>query len=264
MSDPTSPPLSLKPSLGLFGFGAFGQLAAVMLRDLFSVTVHDPSRAAQELALAQGLTVADSASAASCDVVVMAVPVSVLERTLRSVALHLRPGALVVDVASIKEEPVRLMDELLPSNVRIVATHPMFGPQSAAERSDRLTVVVCPVRDQAWRRVVAFLRHHGLRVIVASPEEHDRQAALTQGHTHLLANAISAFDHSVPIRTHGFDLLMSAFAMVRDDSPEIYEAVTRMNRHVAGVRDGLIRRLAEEPSLEFGQRVVAGRIGRIV
>lgn len=264
MSEPSSPPSSEKPSLGLFGFGAFGQLAAAMLRDFFSIAIHDPSGAAQDLASVQGLTVVDLASAASCEVVVMAVPVSALKWTLRSVVPHLRPGALVVDVASIKEEPARLMDELLPHHVRTVATHPMFGPKSAADPTGKLTVVVCPVRDGSWRRVAAFLRKHGLRVIATTPEEHDRQAAMTQGLTHLLANALSAFDHSVPIRTQSFDLLMCALAMVRDDSPEIYEAVTRRNRHVAGVREGLIRGLAEGRSLDPRPRAIGGRMGHIV
>jgi prephenate dehydrogenase len=213
-----------------------------MLHAHFPVVVHDPSTTAQARALAQRLRVADLPVVASCDVVLLAVPVSALEAALRLVAPHLTPGALVLDLASIKENPARFMDELLPAHVRIVATHPMFGPRSASDRASPLTVVVCPVRHRAWRRVAAFLRKHGLRVIVASPEEHDRQAALTQGLTHLLANALSAFDHRVPIRTRSFDLLMSALAMVRDESPEAYEAVTRTNRHVAGVRDGLIRR----------------------
>lgn len=257
MSELSSHSMSHKPSLGLLGFGAFGQLAATMLREHFAVVVHDPSAAAQDQASAQAFQVTDLASAASCDVVVMAMPVSDLEGTLRLVAPHLNPGALVLDVASIKEEPARLMDELLPAHVSIVATHPMFGPKSAAERPAGLSVVVCPVRDAAWRRVALFLRRQGLRVIMVTPEEHDRQAALTQGLTHLLAHALSAFDHSVPIRTRSFDMLLSALDLVKDDAPEIHEAVTRTNRHVAGVRDGLIRMLAEGRTAKDDRNVVA-------
>ena len=39
---------------------------------------------------------------------------------------------------------------------------------------------------------------------------------------------------------------MAAIAMVKDDAPEVYDAATRSNRHVAGLRDGLIHSLAEE------------------
>jgi prephenate dehydrogenase len=60
-----------------------------------------------------------------------------------------------------------------------------------------------------------------MRIIAAGPEEHDSQAALRQGLTHRLANAVSSFDHLAPIRTRNFDLLVSALAIARADSPEI-------------------------------------------
>lgn len=244
MSEFLSQRSSFTPTLGLFGFGAFGQLVAAALREFFRITVHDPSEEAQARAAGQGLATADLASAAASDVVVLAIPVQAFEGTLRAIAPRLTPGAFVVDVASVKEGPARLMHELLPKGVRIVGTHPMFGPRSAEPGATGLKVVVCPVRDQAWRRVAAFLRHRGLRVIVATPEEHDRQAALTQGLTHLLARALPDQVRHLTISTRSFDLLMTALAMVRDDAPEIFEAVTRSNRHVAGLRAELIRSLS--------------------
>ena len=45
----------------------------------------------------------------------------------------LKENAVIVDVCSVKEYPVQWMRELLPANVSILATHPMFGPDSAAD-----------------------------------------------------------------------------------------------------------------------------------
>lgn len=236
--------LTRKPTLGLIGYGLFGRLVAGTLRKRFHVVVHDAERSAQVLAKAEGLEPVCIGAAASCDIVVLAVPAGALDEVLRSIASRLKPGALVIDVTSIKGEPARTMDQLLPQHARIVATHPMFGPNSASAERASLTVVVCPVRDRAWRAVAAFLRRLSFRVVVVSPDEHDRQAALTQGLTHLLARALASFDPSLEIRTRSYDLLMSALAMVKDDSPEVYEAITRHNPHVAHVRDDLIRALS--------------------
>jgi prephenate dehydrogenase len=39
-----------------------------------------------------------------------------------------------MDVVSIREEPAKLMRKLVPPDVDILATLPLFGPQSAAAR----------------------------------------------------------------------------------------------------------------------------------
>ncbi len=96
-----------------------------------------------------------------------------------------------------------------------------------------------------WRRIAAFLRGVlGLRVILTTPEDHDRHAALTQGLTHLLARALEDFQPHPRIRTRSFDLLCEALDMVRSDAPEVYEAVTGGNPHVAALRERLMRSLA--------------------
>ena len=66
------------------------------------------------------------------EIVVVAVPVAVMPTVFKAIAPHLQPGALVVDVGSVKMLPAQWMTELLPDYVEIVATHPLFGPQSVA------------------------------------------------------------------------------------------------------------------------------------
>ncbi|RVU21582.1 prephenate dehydrogenase [Methylobacterium oryzihabitans] len=222
------------PALGLIGFGAFGRLAARQLRRHFRVLAYDPAAAADEAGVAfVGLT-----EAASCPVVVLAVPVCRLAETVAAVAPHLRPGALVLDVGSVKEEPARLMREGLPDHVEIVATHPLFGPQSARDGLAGLKIAVCPVRGRSARRVAAFLRRaFGLDVIVTTPEDHDRDAALAQGLTHLIAGLVVRME-PLPSRitTRSFDLLMEAVGMVRHDAPEVFEAIVRANPYAAEMR----------------------------
>jgi prephenate dehydrogenase len=195
--------------------------------------VFDRRAEATRSASALGFGVIEHVRDISADIVILAVPVPALDGCLRALAPHLRAGQLVVDVCSIKEEPARLMRHLLPPCVEILATHPMFGPESAKERVAGSQVVLCPIRGQRWRRLAAFLKRRiQLQIIVTSPEEHDRQAAMTQGLTHLLARAFSLLGEPPRIRTRSFDLIAEAFALVSNDASEVFDAVTLGNRHV--------------------------------
>ena len=230
------------PTLALIGFGAFGRLAAGLLRPFCDLRICDPSPEAQQAARAAGLTVTDLPGAAEADILLLCLPVPHLGQTLSALAPHLRPGQLVADVASVKSGPAALMQSLLPGYVDLLATHPMFGPQSAASGTRGLQLVLCPLRGRSWRRPAALLRRAlGLKLILTTPAQHDRDAAYTQGLTHLLARAMRDLGPAPRLRTKSFDLLEQAFAMVRDDAPEVFEAVTRDNPHVAPLR----ARLAE-------------------
>ncbi|MGE7415157.1 prephenate dehydrogenase/arogenate dehydrogenase family protein [Methylobacterium tarhaniae] len=232
---PSSPvPL---PALGLIGFGAFGRLVAQHLASLFSLRVHDPFAPDSAFAAA-GVERCDLDVAAACPVVILATPVSTLPSVVRDIAPHLSPGALVLDVGSVKVRPAEIMRAGLPAGIDIVATHPLFGPQSAREGLRGLKIAVCPVRGGRARRVGAFLRHAlGLTVILTTPEAHDREAAAVQGLTHLIAKVLVAME-PLPTRmtTRSFDLVMQAVGMVRHDAPEVYHAIERENPFAAEVR----------------------------
>ncbi|SMO60304.1 prephenate dehydrogenase [Paracoccus laeviglucosivorans] len=232
-----------KPLVTIVGFGAFGQLLAGLLTPYCRIQVHDPDMGAQLAATNAGHGTVPVAGIGG-QYVILAVPVQGLADCLRQIAPHLRPGQTVIDVCSVKEEPARLMADLLPAGVDVIATHPMFGPQSAVAGLAGLQVVLCPVRGDGWRRLAAWLRRAGLRIVVTTPEEHDRQAAMTQGLTHLLARAIHSLGEQPRIRTRSYDLLTEAVAMVLHDAPDVVDAITRRNPHIEGLRVRLMQALA--------------------
>ena len=226
----------MKPALGLIGFGAFGRLTARHLSAWFDIRAHDPA-ATEEHGAA---TLVSLEKAGSCPTVVLAVPVEALEATLDAMRPHLRTDTLVIDVGSVKVKPARLMAERLPEGVRIVGTHPLFGPQSAKDGVAGLRIAVCEVRGtKDARRVAAFCRRAlKLKVFQVSPEDHDREAATVQGLTHLIARVLLAME-PLPTRmtTASFERLMQAVDMVRHDSPAVFRAIERDNPFAAEVRE---------------------------
>jgi len=235
--------------LGLIGFGAFGRLTARHLSERFEILAYDPV-ATDDLGLVQ---LTGLAEAAACPIVILAVPVEALEATVKAIAPHVAPNALIIDVGSVKVLPARLMAEGLPQGVRLVGTHPLFGPQSGKDGIAGLRIAVCPINDdRAARRVAAFCRKIlGLKVFAVSPEDHDREAAVVQGLTHLIARVLLAME-PLPSRmtTASFERIMQAVEMVRHDSPAVFRAIERDNPFAAGVRERFFA-LADEARAEL-------------
>lgn len=120
-------------------------------------------------------------AAAAADVVIVSVPIRDTEAVIRAVGPHVRQDALLMDVTSLKEAPVRAMLE--STRASVVGTHPMFGPRVHTLQGQR--VVVCAARGEAWADWVRrMLGARGLWVTDATPEQHDRVMAIVQVLTH--------------------------------------------------------------------------------
>ncbi len=222
-------------SVGLMGFGAFGRLIAQHIAPFAPVFVHDPTLNA----IPDGLSAGDPARIADCDLVILAVPVVMLENAISSIAQHLRPGTIVVDVGSVKINPVRTMLRLLPDHVEIVGTHPLFGPQSAANGVFGHKIAICRVRGDACLTMAAFLKTRlGLRPFLVTPETHDQEAAVVQGLTHFISKALTRLG-PLPrsLTTTSFDLLVEAANMVRNDPPGVFDAIEHENPFTPAARD---------------------------
>lgn len=221
-------------TVGLIGFGAFGQLIFPLLATHFGkVVVHDPRPMPGHTAVA----FAGLAQAAHADVVVIAAPVQEMRAIARAIAPYLKRGALVLDVGSVKCLPAAALAEELPPSVSIVGTHPLFGPQSAANGVRGHTIVLCPVRGGGLGDVRSWLRRLGLRVLVRTPEQHDREMAVAQGLTHMIGKLIADMGVAPSITTPSFDHLLAAARMVSSDAAAVFTAIQRDNPFVAEVQD---------------------------
>lgn len=229
---------SQNSSLGIVGFGAFGQLAARYLGQHFEITAYDPSPNVVEAAKQLGVRLSSLRSVSQADVILIAAPVSSFEQVVSEIAVACRSGALIVDVGSVKVVPSEIMRRLLPNHVDIVATHPLFGPQSGTAGIEGLKIAVCPIQGKQHTRLAAFLRAIlGLRVIMTTPEDHDQEAAVVQGLTHLIAKVLLRMG-PLPTRmtTKSFELLSEAISMVQHDAPEVFEAIEQANPYTETVR----------------------------
>jgi prephenate dehydrogenase len=220
----------MKKSFGLIGVGAFGALAARHLAPHVDLVLHDVTDVAA-LANEVGARKGDLQAAASCDIVMLAVPVQKLRDTLVQISPLVKPDALVMDVCSVKIKPVASMLEILPPTVSVIGTHPLFGPQSGKNGIAGLNIAICDARGGQGPCVAKFCEEKlGLKASLVTPEEHDREAAYVQGLTHMLAKIVVALDlPDMRFPTRTYELMQQMTEMVRYDSDELFRAIEREN-----------------------------------
>jgi prephenate dehydrogenase len=139
----------------------------------------------------------------------------------------------------VKVFPAAEMDRRLPDSVDIVACHPMFGPDSAGERTDRLPVITWPVRDQyrRYEMVRALFTDLNMRVEEMSPDDHDREAAFSQGVTHLVGRTLKEMDlQPSPIATLGYTRLLQVMEQTCNDPLQLFQDLQQYNPYTREMR----------------------------
>lgn len=233
-------------TLGIIGFGDFGRLAAEHLAARFDIGAFDAHVSAAEIT-ARGARALSFAETAGSDVVMVAVPVQEMERVIKSIAPLVKPGATVIDIASVKVLPSEWLLKYLPDSVHVVPTHPLFGPQSVAR--DGLAgrqLVICPARGEQHLKVAALGKELGLRVQITTADEHDREMAYVQALTHLVGRTLSSMH--IPdemLKTQSYQHLLDLCDLLRRDSFELFTAIQTLNPYAERITGEFVARAQE-------------------
>lgn len=217
--------------IGIIGFGRFGKLVAHYLARDLDVYVYNRSDKDAEIA-GTGAHPAPLDMVCRQKIVIPCVPISTLKENLKTIAPLLEPGAVVIDVCSVKEYPVQWMLEELPESVSILATHPMFGPDSAADSLQDRKICLCQVRvpDAQYQKIKKYLTSKGLIVIEATAREHDEQIATSLSLTHLIGRTLSECGAKpLDIDTEGYKRLIHILEVVERDTWQLFQDMHRYN-----------------------------------
>ena len=139
-------------------------------------------------------TAADAVAGA--DLVVLCVPVGVMGQVAEQIAPHLKPGATVTDVGSVKGTVISAVQPHLPDNVFFIPGHPLAGtehsgPESGfAELFDNRFCLLVPVEgtpEEPVAKLTALWQGMGSNVETMDAEHHDLVLAVTSHTPHLIA-----------------------------------------------------------------------------
>tara|TARA_Y100000310_G_scaffold318569_1_gene372833 strand:+ start:1449 stop:2300 length:852 start_codon:yes stop_codon:yes gene_type:complete len=172
------------------------------------------------------------------DVVLVSVPIAETNAVLERVAPLVRKEGLLMDVTSIKEEPMNVM--LKHAKSAVIGMHPVFGPGLDSVKNQ--TVVLCDGRENGYLEWISGLvSDQGGIVKVMGALEHDKAMAVVQGLQHFsslsVCHALSKVGMPMlemeRVSSPIFRFNMDIAGRILNQDPELYADIELLNKHVA-------------------------------
>lgn len=241
--------------IAIVGFGRFGELLAELSRKSFDVSIVVRSDEKTARAIDLGYSVLPLEDVGAVDVVILAVPISNMEAIAKQIKNFIKPHQVIIDVCSVKVYPTQVLKKYFAEN-QILATHPMFGPDSAKKGLKGLRVAFCPVRvDQENINMLRdFWEQFGVEVIETTPEKHDRDTVYSQAFSYTIAQILLGVPTShITFTTRSFDDIREIAGYSKNDSYQLFHDMLYYNPY--------LRQMAKE--LRISTEGVLGSVASI-
>ena len=217
--------------IGVIGFGRLGKLICHYLSKDFDLFIHDIVDHKGEIEKMNAKCVSFS-EASKCSIIIPLVPISEFESVIKKMNNFIKKDSLVIDICSVKVHPVEVMKKYLPESIQILASHPMFGPDSAADTLFGNKIALCPVRinDNLYNDIKHYLESFGIKLIETTPEEHDKEISSSLLLTHFIGRSLMDFGaKELKIETKGYRRLMKILFTVQNDTWQLFEDMNKFN-----------------------------------
>ena len=211
--------------VSIIGFGRFGAMLHSLLSKGFEVDVFDKNSIdnsdVNEVSLEDAL---------QNETIFIAVPIRDFENLVKEISKKISSGKTVIDVCSVKVFPKKVMLDNLSNETDIIATHPLFGPDSLKDSGSVMTME--SVRNtfgryDFWKN---YFESQNISIEEISAEEHDMMAARSQGLTHFVGRVIDDFGtNQTRIDTEGYKALHKLVNQTCNDTWELFEDIQNFN-----------------------------------
>ena len=229
--------------VSVYGYGRFGKLWAEILAEDFHVKVYS-RRGLNPDEVVAGIEICDEQELFDCDALFFCVAISSFTDVLKRVRPYCREKTVFFDTCSVKIYPAQWMQEHLPENSRIIATHPMFGPDSYHLSTTDLVMVMCNINapEEVHDTWVKYFTSKSLNVQCMTPDEHDENAAYSQGITHYMGRLFDDLKlHPTSMDTYGYRVLLEVAAQTCNDSWQLFFDLQNYNPYAKKMRADLKR-----------------------
>lgn len=160
---------------------------------------------ARDIGLCDRITDSAAEAVADADLIVLAVPVGAMGAVAAEIAPHLKPGATVTDVGSVKQSVIDAVAPHIPPGVHFIPGHPLAGTEHSGPRSGFASLfqnrwwLLTPLRDSdpaAVARLSDLVRAMGAKTDSMEAAHHDLVLAVTSHAPHLIAyTMVGVADH---------------------------------------------------------------------
>ena len=192
--------------IALIGFGLIGgsiaraARAEGLAKEIVTTARSEKTRArVTELGVVDRVVETNAEAVRGADLVILCIPVGACGAVAAELTGHLKPGAIISDVGSVKAAVVKDVAPHLPANVHFVPAHPVAGTENSGPDSgfaelfiNRWCILTPPegTDGNATEKLRAFWAAIGAKVEIMTPEHHDLVLAITSHLPHLIAYTI--------------------------------------------------------------------------
>ncbi len=163
------------------------------------------------------------------DIILLSVDIDNFETVVKEIGPHVREGQIAVDVTSIKEFPVQVMQQYL-RGVTVLGTHPLFGPGARDLANQNFVLTPADEAGAALsQKAKDYLEAGGARVTLMTPQEHDEMMAVVLGLAHFIsivaADTLAGIDKLAQMKAIGgstYRVLTTLVESVISEDPELY------------------------------------------
>jgi prephenate dehydrogenase len=226
------------------GFGGMGRIFADLFRqEGYSVQCSGRTRGPDIPTMAE-----------TCQVIIVTVPIGITRGIIEQVGPHMKEGALLMDLTSLKTEPVKAMLQSSPAEV--IGLHPLFGPGVASISG--YTICICPARGERWIGwVKEIFTKHGAFLVETTPERHDEMMALVQAANHLnsitLGMMLSEWGVDLAeLQRYATSIFQTKLDIVKEifaNNPGLYAEIITLSPHIGRIMNLYTRILSDLETL---------------
>lgn len=232
-------------TIAIIGFGRFGQLLTQIFLECSNAQILVIS-SKKRLQIHERLSFVSLGEIVSADLVVPCIPISAFKGIILKIAPILKDSAVVMDVCSVKILPVQIMRKHLPKNIQVIASHPMFGPDSfrinKGFKKLRLVLHNVTASKSIYSSIKSFFKQLGVNIIELSPKKHDQLLAWSLGYSFLVGKIGQRLKlKKTPIDTYDFKLLLQNMKTIGNDSEQLFIDMQIYNPFANKVHDKFIK-----------------------
>ncbi len=235
--------MSAQQRLAICGYGRFGAaLSELACEKGYRVSAFDPAAEVPAALRADSL----ESLCASAQTLLLCVPLELFDESLSALRPHLTEAHLVLDVGSVKSDPVRAMRDSLEGCSQWIGTHPLFGPTSLARGERPLRVVLCEGSEGSLAGARKLWEALGCECLEQSAEEHDRAMARSHALAFFLAKGLLEIraGEGAAFTPPSFEAIEKTIDAVRSDAGHLFRSIQNRNPFAAEERARLIAALS--------------------
>jgi len=220
--------------IAVIGTGRFGRFWVKHLYKYFPVYIYDVDPSGKD-------DLAAFAKWTNLDIclekqyIFLTIPIRQIAPFLKENKHKLRNETVLIDCASIKVPVMEWFEKELPDDVYYIASHPLFGPDSARTGLKDHIISLIPGRIPYAKYdflVKFFSEKLGLRVENIPADEHDRLMAYNLSLIHHLGRTFHGMNLSrIPLMMDSLNKLNSISKVVMNDSEELFCDFYQFNKY---------------------------------